>query len=220
MPARVKRRKPSVAVSVLNAKQIIITGPTRTGKTMLAHTITQWRQRQFKGARRTVFDPTFSWNQHIWLHSVAVSELHQEQFVAGGGGQFHARFWDAFNALESSHQNVLHTLVFDEIAQWPSLGFTREELTSIASFTFHTGGNHIASIVIAPSVALGSALQALHGTAFFGQARLQNAVVLELLPHRNGQGPTASSVSALYSPEGSLAKNEIALAELTLDSRL
>ncbi|MEL6384024.1 MAG: ATP-binding protein [Cyanobacteria bacterium J06626_18] len=219
MPAQVKRRKPSVAVSILNAQQILITGAAGTGKTTLAHKITQWRQRQFRGARRTIFDPTFSWNQHIWLQSVSSSELHQEQFVAGGGGQFHARFWDAFKALESSHQDGLHTLVFDEISQWPSLGFTHEELSSIASFTFHTGGNHIASIVITQSIAF-SALQALCGATFLSQTRLQNAAVLELLPRQNGQGPNALSVSALYSPEGSLAKNEIALAELKLDSML
>lgn len=138
MPARVKIRKPSIAESILDAHQILITGPPGTGKTTLAHQITQWRQRQFRGARHTVFDPTFSWNQHIWLQTVSLSELHQEQFVAGGGGQFHARFWDAFNTLESSHQDTLHTLVFDEICQWPNLGFTREELSSLADFTLNT----------------------------------------------------------------------------------
>ncbi|MEL6326402.1 MAG: ATP-binding protein [Cyanobacteria bacterium J06626_23] len=216
MPARVKRRKPSVAESILDANQIIITGPTRTGKTTLAHNITQWRQRQFRGVQRTVFDPTFNWNQHIWLHSVSLSELHQEQFVAGGGGQFHARFWDTFHALESSHQDVLHTLVFDEIAQWPSLGFTHGEFSSLANFTLTAKHNNLASIVITQSVALGSALQELRGTGFLSPTYLNNAVVLELLPRRNEQGLTVPSVSVLYSPVGGSTQTAMALAELTL----
>lgn len=220
MPARVKRHKPTIAESILDAKQIIITGASGTGKTTLAHNITQWRQLQFRGARRTVFDPTFNWNQHIWLHSVALSELHQEQFVAGGGGQFHARFWDAFNTLESSHQEGLHTLVFDEICRWPNLGFTHEELASLADFTLKTRHDPIASIMIAPSVALASALDALRGVGFLSPMHRHNAVVLELLPHHHPHRVTAPSVSVLYSPEGSSTKTEITLAELTLDSML
>ena len=210
----------SVVESILDAHQILITGPPGTGKTTLAHTITQWRQRQFRGARRTVFDPTFSWNQHIWLQNVALSELHQEQFVAGGGGQFHARFWDAFKALESSHREALHTLVFDEIGQWPTLGFTREELSFLADFTFNARSHHIASIVIAPSVTLASALQSLHGAGFLSPTHRQQAVVLELLPHQTPHGVTVPSVAALYGPEGCATKTAIALAELTLESML
>ena len=213
---RLQASKPSVPESILEAHQIIITGPPGTGKTTLAHTITQWRQRQFRGARRTVFDPTFSWNQHIWLQSVSLAELHQEQFVTGGGGQFHARFWDVFKTLDSRHQDGLHTLVFDEIGQWPTLGFTREELSLLAEFTLKARRGQIASIVIAPSVTLASALHALHGAGFLHPTHRQQAVVLELLPHHNGHGLTVPSVSALYRPEGCSTPTEIALADLTL----
>ena len=205
--------KPSVAESILDAQQIIITGPPGTGKTTLAHNITQWRQLQFRGARRTVFDPTFSWNQHIWLQSVALPDLDKEQFVAGGGGQFYARFWEAFNALKSSSQEVLHTLVFDEVFQWPSLGFTSQELSSLADFTLTAKRSHLALIVIKPSIA---GLQGRCGTDFLSSTYLSNAVVLELLPHENPHGSTVPSVAALYSSEGSAAKTEIALADITL----
>ncbi|MEL6326088.1 MAG: hypothetical protein AAFQ61_04180 [Cyanobacteria bacterium J06626_23] len=208
--------KPSIAETILDAQRIVIAGAPGTGKTTLAHNITQWRQRQFRGARRTVFDPTFSWNQHIWLQSVALSELHQEQFVAGGGGHFHARFWAAFNALESSHQDALHTLVFDEICQWPNLGFTPQEFSHLYDRTsLIARSSHLASIVITPSV---SGLQEFCGSDFLSRTDLNNAVVLELLPRRNEQGLTAPSVAARYSPEGSSAQTAIALAELTLGS--
>ena len=213
---RLQARNPSVAESILDAQQILITGPPGTGKTTLAHTITQWRQLQFRGARRTVFDPTFSWNQHIWLQSVSLAELHQERFVAGGGGQFHARFWDTFKVLDVHPQDALHTLVFDEICQWPTLGFTREELSLLAEFTLKARRHHLASIVIAPSVAFASTLHALYGAGLLSPTHRQQAVVLELLPHENPHGVIVPSITALYSPEGCSTQTEIALSDILL----